>query len=100
MSHEPAYRCPSTWRWIGKLTPPKTLLTSVARETLMADLRSHHQVPLQLLVAPAGYGKTTLMMQGFHWGIYLDWPPPRRLIPSHTEQSQRLLMHWRKHTGR
>ena len=63
MSHEPAYRCPSTWRWIGKLTPPKTLLTSVARETLMADLRNHHQVPLQLLVAPAGYGKTTLIMQ-------------------------------------
>ena len=77
MSHEPPYHCPSTWRWIGKLTPPKTLLTSVPRDTLIADLRTHHQVPLQLLVAPAGYGKTTLMMQ---WRQALLRDTPRTAV--------------------
>ena len=77
MSHEPPYRCASIWRWIGKLSPPKTLLTSVARETVLASLRTHHQLPLQLLVAPAGYGKTTLMMQ---WRQELLTNTPRAAV--------------------
>ena len=53
----------STWCWIGKLTPPHTLLTSKVRETLLASLRQQPSPPLLLVVAPAGYGKTILLMQ-------------------------------------
>ncbi|CRM25887.1 ATP-dependent transcriptional activator MalT [Pseudomonas sp. 44 R 15] len=48
---------------MGKLTPPQVLPTSVARETLLASLKQNAPVPLTLLTAPAGYGKTTLLMQ-------------------------------------
>lgn len=52
-----------TWRWIGKLTPPLTLLTSMPRQDLLTSLKTRIEGPLILLVAPPGYGKTTLLMQ-------------------------------------
>ena len=53
----------SDWCWIGKLAPPLTLLTSLPRQALLAALHARARGPLVLLVAPAGYGKTTLLMQ-------------------------------------
>ncbi|WP_288081270.1 LuxR C-terminal-related transcriptional regulator [Pseudomonas sp.] len=53
----------SDWCWIGKLAPPLTLLTSLPRQALLAALHARTRGPLVLLVAPAGYGKTTLLMQ-------------------------------------
>ncbi|WP_300729486.1 LuxR C-terminal-related transcriptional regulator [Pseudomonas sp.] len=63
MTHDPLYSASCSWCWIGKITPPKTLVTSQIRETLLATLHTHGHVPLVLLVAPAGYGKTVLLMQ-------------------------------------
>ena len=63
MKHTPAHHSPSTWCRIGKITPPKTLLTSQIREALLASLHAQGQIPLLLVVAPAGYGKTVLLMQ-------------------------------------
>lgn len=54
---------PHAWRRIGKLTPPITLQTSTTRHALVASLHTRTQGPLVLIVAPAGYGKTTLLMQ-------------------------------------
>ena len=53
----------SEWCWVGKLAPPLTLLTSLPRQALLASLHARTRGPLVLLVAPAGYGKTTLLMQ-------------------------------------
>jgi LuxR family transcriptional regulator, maltose regulon positive regulatory protein len=39
------------------------MLTSVVREALLASMQTNALVPLTLLTAPAGYGKTTLLMQ-------------------------------------
>lgn len=63
MKHDISHSVSSTWCWIGKITPPKTLQTSQIRETLLASLHVQGQVPLLLLVAPAGYGKTVLLTQ-------------------------------------
>ncbi len=63
MSNDSSHTLSSTWCWIGKLAPPKTLISSTRRETLLDALRTHGCKPLLLLVAPAGYGKTTLLMQ-------------------------------------
>lgn len=63
MSNPPPPATSSSWCWIGKLTPPHTLLTSKVRETLLASLRQQPARPLLLVVAPAGYGKTILLMQ-------------------------------------
>lgn len=63
MINESSRSSPSAWCWIGKLTPPMTLLTSMPRQALLTSLRARIQGPLVLVVAPPGYGKTTLMMQ-------------------------------------
>ena len=63
MTHDPSRNSQYTWRWIGKLTPPLTLLTSTPRQDLLASLKTRIEGPLILLVAPPGYGKTTLLMQ-------------------------------------
>lgn len=63
MRHTAPHSASSTWCWIGKITPPKTLVTSQVRETLLSSLHAQGHVPLLLLVAPAGYGKTVLLMQ-------------------------------------
>lgn len=53
----------SAWCWVGKLTPPLTLLTSLPRQSLLDSFHARIKGPLVLVVAPAGYGKTTLLMQ-------------------------------------
>lgn len=63
MNHTPAHHSPSTWCRIGKITPPKTQMTSQIREALLASLHAQGPIPLLLAVAPAGYGKTVLLMQ-------------------------------------
>lgn len=51
------------WFWIGKLTPPLTLLTSLPRQSLLESFQTRIKGPLILVVTPAGFGKTTLLMQ-------------------------------------
>lgn len=63
MTHDPSRNSQYTWRSIGKLTPPLTLLTSMSRQDLLTSLKARIEGPLILLVAPPGYGKTTLLMQ-------------------------------------
>ncbi|WP_338486565.1 hypothetical protein VRB68_09270 [Pseudomonas trivialis] len=63
MTYDSSCTLPQDWRWIGKLTPPLTLLTSMPRQALLASLKSRIQGPLVLVIAPPGYGKTTLLMQ-------------------------------------
>ncbi|MGY1878478.1 LuxR C-terminal-related transcriptional regulator [Pseudomonas reactans] len=53
----------SGWCWVGKLTPPLLLLTSLPRQPLLDAFHARIKGPLTLVVAPAGYGKTTLLMQ-------------------------------------
>lgn len=53
----------SNWCWVGKLTPPFTLLTSLPRQALIASFLARIVGPLVLVIAPAGFGKTTLLMQ-------------------------------------
>lgn len=63
MNKLPSTATAGTWFWVGKLTPPLTLLTSLPRESLLESLQRRLKGPLILVVAPAGFGKTTLMMQ-------------------------------------
>lgn len=65
----------NAWYWVGKLTPPQPLLTSVAREALLNAMQANALVPLTLLTSPAGYGKTTLLMQ-WHTAAQQQTPKP------------------------
>ncbi len=65
-SHDLLQTQPHSWRSIGKLTPPLTLMMSLPRQHLLASLNTRIQGPLVLVVAPPGYGKTTLLMQWRH----------------------------------
>ncbi len=49
--------------------------TSVVRETLLASLQTNTLVPLTLVTAPAGCGKTTLLMQ-WHSIVQQQTPKP------------------------
>ena len=53
------------------------MLTSVVRETLLASMRTNALVPLTLLTAPAGYGKTTLLMQ---WHAAIQHQSPNAVV--------------------
>jgi LuxR family maltose regulon positive regulatory protein len=46
-----------------KLFPPRRRAALVARPRLLASLRRAVEVPLALVVAPAGWGKTTVVME-------------------------------------
>ncbi len=46
-----------------KLTPPQTRASWVRRERLLAQLGARGEAPLTLVVAPAGFGKSTLVSQ-------------------------------------
>ncbi|WP_246355484.1 LuxR family transcriptional regulator [Pseudomonas reactans] len=70
-------RSSNAWYWIGKLTPPQLLLTSVAREALLNSMQANALVPLTLLTSPAGFGKTTLLMQ---WHIAIHQQAPKALV--------------------
>lgn len=49
--------------WAGKLAPPQPRIASVPRTALLCALQANAHAPLTLVTAPAGYGKTTLLMQ-------------------------------------
>jgi LuxR family maltose regulon positive regulatory protein len=53
------------------------MLTAVVRETLLASMQTHALVPLTLLTAPAGYGKTTLLMQ---WHAAIQRQTPKAVV--------------------
>jgi len=46
-----------------KATPPRLLLTSVARQRLASSNSGFRDKPITLLTAPAGFGKTSLLSQ-------------------------------------
>lgn len=50
--------------WIGKLAPPELPTDAVPRTRIVEEL-SRCDVPIVLVVAPAGFGKTSLMRQAF-----------------------------------
>lgn len=53
----------SAWMWVGKLAPPSFGLDAVERSALLARLDEQRGRPLVLLVAPPGFGKTTVLAQ-------------------------------------
>lgn len=53
------------------------MLTSVTRETLLTSMQTNAHAPLTLLTAPAGYGKTTLLMQ---WHAAIQHQAPASLV--------------------
>ncbi len=53
------------------------MLTCVVRETLLASMHTNAQVPLTLLTAPAGYGKTTVLMQ---WHAAIQHQSPNAVV--------------------
>lgn len=63
MNKLPSTPTGGAWFWVGKLAPPLTLLTSLPRPSLLESFQRRIKGPLVLVVAPAGFGKTTLMMQ-------------------------------------
>ncbi|MCR4536818.1 LuxR C-terminal-related transcriptional regulator [Pseudomonas sp. 18.1.10] len=77
MNQKSPPRSSNAWYWIGKLTPPQLLLTSVAREALLNSMQANTLVPLTLLTSPAGYGKTTLLMQ---WHAAIHQQAPKVLV--------------------
>jgi LuxR family maltose regulon positive regulatory protein len=77
VTHDPTYHSPHAWRWVGKLTPPQTLVMSLPRQRLLASLKTRIKGPLMLVVAPPGYGKTTLLMQ---WREELLRPDPAAIV--------------------
>jgi len=56
---------------LTKLHQPDTPANHVHRPRLMQALDEHRQLPLQLIIAPAGYGKTTVASC---WINHNDWP--------------------------
>ncbi|MFL1493813.1 LuxR C-terminal-related transcriptional regulator [Pseudomonas antarctica] len=63
MKKKPSFPISNAWCWVGKLAPPLTLLTSLPRQALLASFHARLGTPLALVIAPAGFGKTTLLMQ-------------------------------------
>ncbi|AEQ97767.1 transcriptional regulator [Xanthomonas oryzae pv. oryzicola BLS256] len=51
------------WLLAGKLEPPLPRADAVVRDALLAALDEAQARPLTLLLAPAGFGKTTLLAQ-------------------------------------
>ena len=56
---------------VTKLHQPKLPDTYMHRPRLLQALDKHRQLPLQLIIAPAGYGKTTVASC---WINHNDWP--------------------------
>ena len=56
---------------ITKLHQPETPAVHIHRQRLVQTLDDSRHLPLQLIIAPAGYGKTTLLSG---WLGYTDWP--------------------------
>ena len=51
------------WVLADKLAPPRSRVAAVAREALLQHLDRAAELPLTLLLAPPGFGKTTLLGQ-------------------------------------
>jgi len=56
---------------ITKLHQPEVSDVHIHRQRLVQTLDDSRHLPLQLIIAPAGYGKTTLISC---WLAYTDWP--------------------------
>src|SRR6186713_2736098 len=55
--------------FVLKATPPRMPRAALARERLEAAWRRHHGRAALLLTAPAGFGKTTLLLQWRQWWV-------------------------------
>jgi len=53
----------SAWLHVGKFAPPQQRVTAARRDALLARLDAALNLPLSLIVSPAGFGKTTLLTQ-------------------------------------
>ncbi|MFT4247219.1 MAG: hypothetical protein QM581_04150, partial [Pseudomonas sp.] len=51
------------WVLPCKLDPPQPHARAITRHTLLRQLEQAHPLPLTLLLAPPGFGKTTLLLQ-------------------------------------
>lgn len=51
------------WVLVDKLVPPRQRVAAVPREALLQHLQRAAELPLALLLAPPGFGKTTLLAQ-------------------------------------
>jgi len=52
-----------TWVLVGKLGPPRQRVNTANRDALLEQLERAYELPLTLITAPAGFGKTTLLAQ-------------------------------------
>lgn len=67
---------PPEWELVGKLSPPQQVVAIAQRQDLIERLRQHTDKRLIVVIAPAGFGKTTLLGQ---W-----WAASRRAPGSKT----------------
>lgn len=51
------------WVLVGRLAPPQQRVTAAHRTALLARLDAGLNLPLAIIVSPAGFGKTTLLTQ-------------------------------------
>jgi len=51
------------WVLAGKLGPPRQRVSTASRHALLERLERAHDLPLALITAPAGFGKSTLLAQ-------------------------------------
>jgi len=53
----------AAWILAGKLGPPSQRVNTASRDALLERLERAHELPLTLITAPAGFGKSTLLAQ-------------------------------------
>jgi len=53
------------WVLAGKLGPPRQRVNTATRHVLLERLEHAHELPLTLMTAPAGFGKSTLLAQWY-----------------------------------
>lgn len=54
---------PAEWMLASKLQPPPQRITAIARDALLDRLDRAVELPLTVMLAPPGFGKTTLLAQ-------------------------------------
>jgi LuxR family maltose regulon positive regulatory protein len=60
--------------FVLKATPPRMSSAALERERLRAAWRRHHERTVVLVTAPAGFGKTTLLLQWRRWWLAAGTP--------------------------